>query len=282
MRSVNTAPTHRPDAQYFEAVVDGHAAVCSYYRQGTVVTLHHTEVPAALQGRGLAAGLVAAALDWARHEGLQVRPTCSYVAAYMQRRPETQDLLEDRRAQVLDFWFGAPPALMARAEWFRKDPAFDAEVSARFGRTIETALAGGLQAWDDTPTGVLARIVVLDQFTRNAFRGTPRAFAGDPLALQAAQALVASAGDQGLAPLQRWFAYLPFEHAEDRVLQRQSVALFDALAQEHPALAEARDWALKHFEVVERFGRYPHRNAVLGRACTAEETAFLQQPGSSF
>ena len=282
MHRVNTTPTHRPDAQCFEVQLDGHRAVCSYQRQGIEVALHHTEVPAALQGRGLAAELVAATLAWARHEGLQVRPSCSYVAAYIQRRPDTQDLLEDRRAQVLDFWFGAPPSPQARPEWFRKDPTFDAEVSARFGKTIETALAGGLQAWDDTPSGVLARIVVLDQFTRNAFRDTPQAFAGDALALQAAQALVASAGDRALAPLQRWFAYLPFEHAEDRVLQRQSVALFDALAQEHPALAEARDWALKHFEVVERFGRYPHRNAVLGRASTAEEAAFLLQPGSSF
>ncbi len=183
---------------------------------------------------------------------------------------------------VLDFWFGTPPTTTPRAEWFRKDPAFDTLVRERFGATLEAALAGGLAGWDGTPQGALARLVVLDQFTRNAFRDTPRAFAGDALALAAAEALVARGDDRRLAPLQRWFAYLPFEHAESLGAQQRSVALFDALAAEHPALSEARDWAVKHLVVVERFGRFPHRNAVLGRPSTPEEAAFLQQPGSSF
>jgi uncharacterized protein (DUF924 family)/predicted GNAT family acetyltransferase len=273
---------HHPGQQRFDAVVDGHLALCSYHRQGGTLVLPHTEVPAALQGQGVAAALVAATLAWARHEGLRVRPTCSYVATYMHRHPETQDLLDDRSAAVRAFWFGEPQTTTPRAAWFSKDAAFDAQIRERFGALIETALAGGLQAWDAAPAGALARILVLDQFTRNAFRDTARAFAGDALALATAQALVASGGDRALAPLQRWFAYLPFEHAEDLAAQRQSLALFTTLAEEHPGLADARHWALRHFEVVERFGRYPHRNAVLGRESTPEETAWLQQPGSGF
>jgi uncharacterized protein (DUF924 family)/predicted GNAT family acetyltransferase len=273
---------HHPEAGRFEAVVDGHLALCSYYRQGDTLVLPHTEVPPALQGRGLAAALVAAALAWARHQGLRVRPSCSYVATYMRRHAETRDLLDDRAAQVRAFWFGEPETTTPLAAWFRKDPAFDAQVRERFGALIETALAGGLQTWDDTPAGALARIVVLDQFTRNAFRDSARAFAGDALALAAARSLVARGEDQALPPLQRWFAYLPFEHAEDLAAQQQSMALYTALAEAHPALADARHWAQKHFEVVERFGRYPHRNALLGRVSTPEELAYLQQPGSGF
>ncbi len=279
---MNTAVQHHPEHHRFDAVVDGHLALCSYQRQGDTLVLHHTEVPAALQGRGVAAALVAATLAWARHEGLRVRPTCSYVASYMRRHRETQDLLDDRAAQVRAFWFGEPATTAPLAAWFRKDAAFDAQIGERFGALIETALAGGLQAWDGAPAGTLARILVLDQFTRNAFRDTARAFAGDALALAAAQALVAGGGDRTLAPLQRWFAYLPFEHAEDLASQHRSMALFSALAEQHPGLADARHWAQKHFEVIERFGRYPHRNALLGRASTPEELAYLQQPGSGF
>lgn len=184
--------------------------------------------------------------------------------------------------EVLAFWFGEPPSATPRAEWFRKDPAFDDTVRQRFGARLQAALAGGLLHWDTTPAGALARIVVLDQFTRNAFRDTPQAFAGDTLALAAAEALVARGADRALAPLARWFAYLPFEHAESLAQQRRSVALFDALAAEHPGMADARDWAVKHLVIVERFGRFPHRNAILGRISTPEELAFLQQPGSSF
>ena len=184
--------------------------------------------------------------------------------------------------EVLDFWFGSPLTTQPRPEWFRKDPDFDERIRQRFGAALAQALGGGLQDWALTPTGALARILVLDQFTRNTLRDTARAFAGDALALAQAQALVQDGGHLALSPLQRWFAYLPFEHAEDLVLQRESLRLFGALAAQHPALADAEHWARKHFEIIERFGRYPHRNALLGRASTPEEAVFLNQPGSSF
>ncbi len=276
--------THDEAAQRFETRTPAGVAECHYRRHGPLLVLHHTEVPPALRGQGVAGELVAAALAWARAQGLQVRPTCSYVAAYMRRHPETQDLLEPALASardVLAFWFGEPPAAEPRPEWFRKDAAFDGAIARRFGPTLDAALAGGLRAWDATPAGALARIVVLDQFTRNAFRDTPRAFAGDALALAAAQALVDAGGDRELAPLQRWFAYLPFEHAEDLAQQRRALQLFGALADAHPQ-ADAREWAQKHHDVIARFGRFPHRNAILGRASTPEELAFLAQPGSRF
>lgn len=181
---------------------------------------------------------------------------------------------------VLDMWFGDED--VRRDEWFRKDAGFDASIRVRFGAVLRAALAGGLVEWDAQPQGALARIVVLDQFTRNAYRDTPRAFAGDALALAAAQAMVAAGADRALTPLQRWFVYLPFEHSEDRAMQAESMRLFGALAAEHPALADTLDWARKHQVIVDRFGRFPHRNAILGRASTAEEEAFLLEPGSRF
>jgi uncharacterized protein (DUF924 family) len=188
--------------------------------------------------------------------------------------------------EVLDFWFGAPGSLEAgkpRREWFVKQDAFDALVRARFGATIEQALAGGLREWDDEgPQGTLARILVLDQFTRNAHRDTPTAFAGDALALAAARRLVDSGADRQLAPLQRAFVYLPFEHAEDAYMQERAVELFGVLAAEHPGFEEMLDYAHRHRGVIARFGRFPHRNAILGRASTPDEAEFLRQPGSRF
>lgn len=181
---------------------------------------------------------------------------------------------------VLDFWFGAGD--QPRAEWFRKDPAFDAAVRERFGPLIEQALQGGIDDWARSPQPALARIVVLDQFTRNVHRDTPKAFAGDDLALAAARDLVATGQDRGLTPLQRWFAYLPFEHAEDLAAQQESMRLFGQLAEAHPALADALAWARRHQLVIERFGRFPHRNAILGRISTPAEEAFLREPGSHF
>jgi uncharacterized protein (DUF924 family) len=189
----------------------------------------------------------------------------------------------DTRAQaVLDFWFGQPPALVPRQEWFKKDDAFDGQIAQRFGGLIEDALAGGLQDWLRNGPSALARILLLDQFTRNVFRGTARAFAGDAQALAGAQAVLAQGWHLALTPLQRWFAYLPFEHSEDIATQQAGLRLFDELATQHADMADARAWALKHFVIIQRFGRYPHRNALLGRTSTAEELAFLQQPGSSF
>ena len=188
--------------------------------------------------------------------------------------------------EVLDFWFGAPGSLDAgkpRREWFVKQDAFDAIVRGRFGATIEQALAGGLREWDDEgPQGALARILVLDQFTRNAHRDTPTAFAGDALALAAARRLVDSGADRQLPPLQRAFVYMPFEHAEDAYMQERAVELFGVLAAEQPGFDEMLDYAHRHRGVIARFGRFPHRNAILGRASTPEETEFLRQPGSRF
>lgn len=187
---------------------------------------------------------------------------------------------------VLDFWFlpiGVKGHNTQRAEWFRKDDAFDRQVFAQFGDAVEHALAGGLRQWDDEGTqGALARILVLDQFTRNIYRGTPKAFAGDGLALEAALALDNSGANQTLPPVQRAFSYLPFEHAESLSLQQRSVLLYDKLASGTAGFESMLDYAKRHHDVIRKFGRFPHRNEILGRASTPEELEFLQQPGSGF
>ena len=188
--------------------------------------------------------------------------------------------------EVLDFWFlprSDPGYGKPRDVWFRKDDAFDAAIAARFCALIEQAVAGGLRDWDQQgPAGTLARILLLDQFTRNAWRGTPASFSGDALALAAARQLADSGADQSLLPVQRWFAYMPFEHAEDARMQEQAVALFSGLSGFGKPFDGALDYAHRHRGVITRFGRFPHRNAILGRTSTPEELAFLQQPGSSF
>jgi uncharacterized protein (DUF924 family) len=188
---------------------------------------------------------------------------------------------------VLDFWFLPPadPAYgKARPEWFRKDPAFDAQIRERFGSLVNQAIAGGLREWDleGGAQGRLARILLLDQFTRNAFRETPESFAGDILALAAAQALVDSGADQALPPFQRAFAYMPYEHAEDARMQQCAVDLFARLAAQHEGFTEMLDYAHRHRGVIARFGRFPHRNPILGRASTADELQYLSQPGAGF
>jgi uncharacterized protein (DUF924 family) len=186
---------------------------------------------------------------------------------------------------VLDFWFGAPDSDefgSDRKAWFAKDDAFDASIRARFGALIERALRGELEAWAEAPSSALAQILLLDQFTRNAFRGTARAFAGDSRALAAASRMVGSRQDLALAPFMRAFVYLPFEHAEGLAMQDEAVRLFGRLASEAPEHAGSLDYAHRHRAIIERFGRFPHRNELLGRQSTAEELAFLQQPGSSF
>lgn len=189
--------------------------------------------------------------------------------------------MDARAQQVLDFWFGAEG--QRRREWFVKDPAFDAEIGQGFGDLIEAALRGELAAWpNDGSAAALAQIVVLDQFTRNVYRGTPRAFGGDARALAAARAMVATGQDRQLPPLQRAFAYLPFEHAEDLQMQDESVRLFAALAQEAPEFDDMLDYAHRHRAVIVRFGRFPHRNAVLRRASSVEESDYLAQPGAGF
>ena len=193
---------------------------------------------------------------------------------------------------VLRFWLGAHPldaAAMQRVQgqWFRKDDAFDEALRAQFAPTLAAALRGELDAWAAQPEGWLALLIVLDQFTRNACRGQPQAFAGDARALALAQAGIALGHDQALPPMARIFCYLPLEHAEDPACQAHSVALFTALAAAPGAQPAAffegtLDYARRHQEVIERFGRFPHRNAILGRASSAQEQAYLAQPGSGF
>lgn len=196
--------------------------------------------------------------------------------------------MTDTPQDVLDFWFGPPDDpghALARPAWFRKDPDFDAAIQQHFGAPTERALVGGIDDWIAPPLAArpaLARVIVLDQFPRNLWRGSARAFAGDAMALQTARALVATGLDRELTGVQRQFVYLPFEHAEDVSHQRTAVQLFQQLARDEPALAGLTEWAQRHHDIVARFGRFPHRNAALGRASTAAETAFLEQPGSGF
>jgi uncharacterized protein (DUF924 family) len=181
---------------------------------------------------------------------------------------------------VLAFWFGAPPHT-ERGEWFRKDAAFDAAIRERFGDALARGLAGAFGEWCGEPRGALARVVLLDQFTRNAFRDTPRAFAGDARALATADDAIRRGFDASLDRYERWFLYIPYEHSEDLAMQRRALELFGALARDEGLDGPLR-YAKRHAEIIERFGRFPHRNAILGRESTPEEIAFLREPGSSF
>lgn len=174
--------------------------------------------------------------------------------------------------EVLDFWFGLPPEA-----WFQKSEAFDRECESRFRPTYDALARQSAGAIATSPRQALAAVIVLDQFSRNIFRDTPQAFAADPLARAVANLAIERGWDTGLSKEQRTFLYLPFEHSEDVGDQAKSVALFEALGDDFYL-----SFAVAHRDIVARFGRFPHRNAVLGRTSTAEETAFLQQPGSSF
>jgi uncharacterized protein (DUF924 family) len=185
--------------------------------------------------------------------------------------------------EILEFWFGRPGTAAyggVRDGWFRKVTAFDAAIRDRFSAAIETALAGGFADWT-APRPALAHILLLDQFTRNAFRHTPRAFAGEGLALRLAEAVVERGNDEQLLPVERWFVYLPFAHAESLRAQGRSLELFRRL-RDTTGLADPLVWAEQHAKVIQLFGRFPHRNATLGRESTAEEIAFLKTPGSRF
>jgi uncharacterized protein (DUF924 family) len=199
-----------------------------------------------------------------------------------------------RADDIWAFWFGdldgdgfAAPETSAR--WFRGGAEFDEEIRRRFAPLVDE-LAGELpegSSFQGSPQAVLSRIVVLDQFSRNAFRGTPKMFASDPVGLRLARELVAAGGDRALPTHPRTFAYLPFMHAEDLEMQEACVRLMRALVDEHDGMAREAiagnlHFAIAHRDIVARFGRFPHRNAVLGRATTPEEAEFLTQPGSSF
>jgi uncharacterized protein (DUF924 family) len=185
-------------------------------------------------------------------------------------------------AEVLLFWFGAREVRGRRDKrWFGKDEAFDRECRARFLVLHERAAAGELSAWKNRAAECLALILLLDQVPRNMFRGTRRAFATDSLALEAARHALAQGFHREMLPVERLFLYLPFEHSERLADQIAACELSQPLE----AFAETEDayrYAFAHRRIIERFGRFPHRNAILGRDSTPEEVEFLKQPGSSF
>jgi uncharacterized protein (DUF924 family) len=195
------------------------------------------------------------------------------------------DSLDMAQSQIiLDFWFGKPDEEeygKPRQVWFRKNSAFDAVVRSRFLSTYQQAAPGEFDDWKATPAGCLALIILLDQFPRNLFRNQPQAFATDRQALSLAEYAVDRGFDRELLPVQRWFIYLPFEHSENLDHQQRCVELFAQLEGNRDNAA-AIDSALRHQEIIERFGRFPHRNKILGRESTPEEEEFLQQSGSSF
>ena len=184
--------------------------------------------------------------------------------------------MADHRAQaLLQFWFDAALDPQERnRRWFTKDPGFDSEVRGRFLALYEEGAAGRLAAWKNFTRDCLALVILLDQLPRNMFRGEARAFAADALAREAARALLPRAGE--LSAEERLFAFLPFEHSESIEDQRLSCELLAPLG------AELLRYAERHREIIERFGRFPHRNAILGRESTPQEQEFLKQPGSGF
>lgn len=185
-------------------------------------------------------------------------------------------------AEVLLFWFGRGAERgKAHKRWFVKDPAFDAEIRDRFLSLFEESAASRSAHWKAQPADCLALVIVLDQFPRNMFRGTPRAFESDPLALEAARHAVERGFDRDMLPVERLFLYLPFEHSERLADQERACELMKPLDALQPEL-DAYRYAVLHRDVVARFGRFPHRNALLGRGSTPEELQFLKGPGSSF
>ena len=174
---------------------------------------------------------------------------------------------------VFQFWCEE----LTPSQWFKKDSVLDQAIGARFGHLLEQAKYGELWAWRDTPEGRLAEVIVLDQFSRNIYRDRPEAFAQDALALVLAQEAVRLGADQALAPQARAFLYMPNMHSESAVIHQQALTLFD-----QPGLENNLKFEIRHWEIIKRFGRYPHRNDILGRESTEEERKFLQEPGSSF
>ena len=185
--------------------------------------------------------------------------------------------------EILEFWFGD----RARSLWFERDADFDALIRNRFEATHQAALDGRLESWEGAAEGCLALVVLLDQFPRNMYRGSARAFAADGKARAVADRAVARGHDRTLPPDRRWFFYLPFEHSEDLADQRRAVALFRAHAEattgaDRERALELLDYAQRHLAAIERFGRFPHRNELLGRETSEDEAAYLRDPRSWF
>ncbi|MGH7327971.1 MAG: DUF924 family protein [Polyangiaceae bacterium] len=196
--------------------------------------------------------------------------------------------------EILDYWFGAldePISLEAFRKrtkfWFFKNEETDAHIAKRFGGDVEQAAQGTLDAWASSPRGRLALVILLDQFPRNIYRGSPRAFASDARARHWVVDAIATGMDARLAPRERFVFYLPLMHTEDLETQKRCAAMYarlrdDAPPELLPEFESAHKFALRHLEIIERFGRFPHRNAVVGRTSTDSEIAFLQEPNSSF
>lgn len=200
--------------------------------------------------------------------------------------------MADQPESVLAFWFGPPGSATEVAGrqgklWFGKSPENDQAVAEQFSATLLAASAGQLDHWADTPRGRLALVIVLDQFPHHIHRDQPQAFATDPQALAMSLAALAVDEDRQLAPIERVFLYLPLEHAESVEMQDRSVALYEKLAREaapgeRTLFDNFLNYARRHRDVVVHCGRFPHRNAILGRPSTADELEFLKQPGSRF
>jgi len=195
----------------------------------------------------------------------------------------------ERHEQILSFWFGEPgaPPLQNQESWFKKDPAFDARIRDSFEADLKRAAQGEFDAWKTQPRSCLALLILLDQMSRNMYRNKPESFAQDAQALATCLEGRKQGLDQSLPHMQRVFFYMPMMHSESLAIQREAVSLFDALAKTGPeelrqTLAGGADFERKHHDIIERFGRFPHRNAILGRVSTPEEIEFLKQPGSSF
>lgn len=193
-----------------------------------------------------------------------------------------------RPEDVLEFWFGRGAEPEARLElWFGQDPATDAELKRRFGATLQAASAGLCDGWAMTPRGRLALVILLDQFSRQIHRGSPRMFDQDARARRLVEEGLEKGEDRTYAVLEAGFFYLPLEHSESVDDQRRSVVLFEDLDRRAPeamkgATGEFLRYARLHREIIERFGHFPHRNELLGRSSSREEESFLQQPDSSF
>lgn len=191
---------------------------------------------------------------------------------------------------ILTFWFGQRDSAEyghARAFWFKKDEHVDTHIREQFLPIFELAAQGklagqGLPGWEESPRSLLAEVIVLDQFPRNMFRDSPRAFATDALARDRARMSISRRWDARLLPIEAVFLYLPLEHSESLEDQEQSMALFTSLAERHPGMEGYVDYARRHRGIIARFGRFPHRNAILKRPSTPEEESFLTEPGSRF
>jgi len=190
---------------------------------------------------------------------------------------------------ILNFWFGQPNSDISghyRKEWFVKSDAFDRQICQLFLSDIEAAANGKYDHWQRDAHSATALLILLDQFPRNVYRGTPQSFATDSKAIGVAERMVGTGIDRALPPAYRFFIYVPFEHQEAIAYQNQAVALMTRLVTENPnidaGLKGGLTYAIRHREVIERFGRFPHRNDILGRESTDEERMFLAQPGSRF